>query len=512
MPNSLSHYISLARRWAWMVILGIILCGGATYAISMDIPPVYQASTILIINLGSSTSSYDNVNASLLAATSYAPLLTNPEVLKPILAQHPELTLQQLSAMITVKTQSNTSLIELDVDNSDPALAAELANEVGQSFAFYVQTHLFASYTKTQLLETVQVVPAAIPTDPIRPKPLMYAGIGSLVGLGLALSLIVIFEWMDDRLARLEEVQELLGIETLAVFPKLSRRQRKRKIEENPALAEKCRMLCASMNAAQAVKPFKLVLITSAQPGEGKSTVAANLAFFLAMTGKRVLLVDANLRHPTLDQHFQLNNNMGLSTTLLGITKSGDWNVGIQETDNPMLHVLTAGLPSPNPAELLQSSPANQLFDYLKKAEFDYIILDTCPLLPVADAQILASYIHATILVIDPSKTTRKALLQAKSTLGRTHRTILGAVINKSRWESEVYRDSRQYLNSIKRPKTKITIPTTPPLGVMTNTASAATIPVEEFDPLDQKIPPVDGLADPDITVALPRWKPSNEE
>lgn len=512
MQNSLSYYAMLARRWIWMVLLGIIICGGATYVISKQIPPVYQASAILIVNLESSTSAYDNFSASQLAATTYAPLLTNPEVLKLVLAQHPELTLTQLNNMVTVKVQPNSSLIELDVDNSDSELAAQLANEIAQSFAFYAETRLFALYTKTQPLATVEIVPAQTPVDPIRPKPLTYAGIGALVGLGLALSLIFIFEWMDDRLARSEAVQELLGMETLTVLPKLSRRQRKRKIEEIPVLAERFRMLCASLNAAQAVKPFKLVMITSALPGEGKSTVAANLASFLAMTGKHVLLVDANLRHPTLDQHFQLNNTMGLSTTLLGMWQQLKVGIDGQETDNPLLRVLTAGVPCPNPAELLQSSQASQLFDHLKKVPFDYIIFDTPPLLPVADAQILASHVQATVLVIDTSKTPRQALLHAKRILSRTHTTILGAVINKSRWWSEAYSDGRQYLSRMRQPGTKMTIPDTPRVDGMANTPIPATIPMDGLDAVSLTIPPANGVVDPDITIVLPRRQTPKEE
>jgi len=512
MPNTLSYYFTLARRWAWMVILGIILCGGATYVISKQIPPVYQATATLIINLESSTSAYDNVNASQLSATSYAPLLTNAEVLRPVLVQHPGLTLQQLSAMVTVKTLPNTSLIELDVDNGNPALAAQLANEISQSFAFYAQKYLFASYAKSQLLGTVVIVPAQTPIDPIRPKPLTNAGIGALVGLGLALSLIIIFEWMDDRLARPEEVQELLGTETLTILPKLSRRQRRRKIEETPVLAEKCRMLCASLNAAQAVSPFKLVMITSALPGEGKSTVAANLASFLAMTGKHVLLIDANLRHPTLDQHFQLNTNIGFSTTLLGAWEQLKAGVDGQETDNPMLRVLTAGASAPNPAELLLSSHANKLFEHLKKAAFDYIILDTCPLLPVADAQILASYVQATVLVIDASKTPREALLHAKRILSRIDAMMLGVVINKSRWWSKDFTDSRQYLSRRQQYKTKITTLHTPPIEGIPNTPLPVTVPVEEYDTLIPKTLPANSQVDLDNTVTLPRRKPPKEK
>jgi len=511
MQDTFSHYTRLAKRWAWLVILGIVLCGGATYVVSKHISPVYQASSILIINIEASPSAYDNVNASQLAATAYAPLLTNPEVLQPVLAQHPELTLQQLTALITFKVQSNSSLIELDVDNRDPALAAQLANEIGQSFAFYTQKHLFASYEKAQQLGTVQIVPAEIPTDPIRPKPLTYTGIGALVGLGLALSLIIIFEWLDDRPGRPEEVQELLGMDILTILPKLSPRQRRRKVEEVPDLAERCRMLCASLNAAQAVKPFKLVMITSALPGEGKSTVAANLAYFLAMSDKSVLLVDANLRHPTLDQHFQLDNRSGLSTTLISNGEQLKMGISGQQTDHPNLSVLTAGIPSPNPGELLQSSQARLLFDHLKKSAFDYIIFDTCPLLPVADAQILASYVQAIILVIDPSKTPGKALLQAKSILSRIHTPVFGAVINKSRWWSEAYHDSRQYFRSRNPFKPQITTPNTPPIGSRNDTTSA-TVPVEEFEALDPETPHTNNVADPDVTVTLPRWNPSNEE
>src|SRR5207244_885686 len=168
------------------------------------------------INITSSTSTLDNVSAGELLAPTYAQLLTSRQVLQPVVAQHPGLTLNQLSALVTAKPQPNTTLIELDVENSNPDMAMQLANEISQSFAYY---------SNAQLLGSVQISPAVRPSDPIKPKPLLYTEIGTLVGLGLALSLIVIFEWIDDRMARSEEVQELLGIETLTAIPKLSREQ-----------------------------------------------------------------------------------------------------------------------------------------------------------------------------------------------------------------------------------------------------------------------------------------------
>src|SRR5579864_4820675 len=130
MQGLLRRYIMLARRWAWLVVLGIVLCGGASFVVSAFLPTVYQASATLVISLKSADSAADNVSASEMAVLTYAQLLTNPAILAPVVAQHPGLTLQQLNAMISVNTQSNTQLIGLDVNGKDAQLATQLANEI----------------------------------------------------------------------------------------------------------------------------------------------------------------------------------------------------------------------------------------------------------------------------------------------------------------------------------------------------------------------------------------------
>src|SRR5947209_2273570 len=113
MKNPLNYYTVLAKRWAWMVILGIVLCSSASFGISKIAHPVYQASATLILNVGTSTSPYENFTVSVQAVPTYASLLTSPAVLDPVVEQHHGLTLDQLRQMITVKPQSNTQLIEL---------------------------------------------------------------------------------------------------------------------------------------------------------------------------------------------------------------------------------------------------------------------------------------------------------------------------------------------------------------------------------------------------------------
>lgn len=424
MQDLLRRYITLARRWAWLVVLGIVLCCIASYIVSTLLPPVYQASATLLISEKSADSAADNVSASELAVLTYAQLLTNPTVLEPVLAQHPGITLQQLSAMISVNTQSNTQLIELDVKNGDAQLAMQLGNEIGQSFE---------RYSQAQLPITVQIVPAQLPTTPISPRRLTNTVIGALVGLGLALTLIVIFEWIDDLPSSSEEVQELLDMEVLAVILQTSAHEflHSEKLEEIPALVEGCQMLCAFLEASQATEPLKLVMVTSALSSEGKSTIAALLASLLARGGKSILLVDANLRNPVLDQRFQIDNKCGFSNALQA-EGTPTQELYKQAPDIPTLYVLTAGAPYANPAELLQSPAVDQLFGHLSES-FDYIIFDTPPLLSIADAQLLALHMQAIILVIDESKTPRRALSRTRQVLRRIPVAIGGVAINKSR-------------------------------------------------------------------------------
>ncbi len=482
MKNPLSYYTLLAKRWAWVVILGIVICSGATYIVSKLEHPVYQASATLVVSLSTSPPTSGDTLASLQAVPTYAQLLTSPTVLGPVAARHRGLTIQQLNAMIMVKTQPNSLLIELDVENSDPQLAMQLANEVSLRFA---------QFSNAQLPATIQILPAQEPRVPIGPKVLQNTGIGALVGLGLALALIFLFEWIEDRLANPEEVQELLGTEILALIPQLSRKQLAKKAETIPAFAEGCRMLATSLNMTQKVRPFKLLMVTSALAGEGKSTVATNLASFLAMGGQRVLLVDANLGSPTLTRYFHFDNQPGLANTFMVTWSELEEKLYGQPTDIPNLHVLAAGVLTSSSTGLLQPPWVNHLFEHFTNAPFDYVILDTPPLLPVADTQVWASYAQAIVVVVDASKTPRKVLVRMKRALNRTGSMKAGAVINKSRWTD---RDElRGYVNGGQQKRADI--------------ATVMTIPhraIPMVKPPDT--PPLNGsVEDPDISLIVPR-------
>ncbi len=451
MQHSPGRYIALGRHWAWLILSGILICASVTFIATLFIAPTYVASSTVIINLKSSSSPYENLNASELAVPTYAQLLTSPQVLNPVVAQHPGMTLQQLIAMMAVKPQSNTELIELDVSNGNPQVATELTNQITQSFL---------QFTSTQFSDNVQVLPAVEPTQPSSPKPLLDTAIGALVGLGLSVALVIVFEWAEDRVVSIDEIHNSLKLDILAVLPQLSRSQKTKKTSEIPALQESYRILSARINLMQHAHPFKLLMVTSSVASEGKSTTTANLATFLAKSGKKVLLVEADLRLPTQSQHFQLEKRLGFASALMEPWSQLEMKLQGQATAIPGLQVLAAEVPLRNSSDLLQAPQVKFIFDYFQRVSYDYVIFDTPPLLPVADTQLLASYIQTAVLVVDASKASRKGLARAKEILQKTHTKTLGVVINKSPWANQTYgygygygygNGAGQYLSDIER-------------------------------------------------------------
>ncbi|HEY0754894.1 MAG TPA: P-loop NTPase [Ktedonobacteraceae bacterium] len=426
MGNLFRHYTLLIKRWLWMFVVCTILCSGATYLISSFIRPVYQASAYLIIDVGNSA--HPSISDSLQAVPTFAQLVTIPTVLAPVVAQHPGLSSQDLLTMLAVKPQTNTQIIELDLQATNSQLAADLANQISQSFAHYANANAPG---------TVRIIPASAPTFPAQPRPLQSAGIGALVGLILAMLLILLFEWIANRPGSVEQIQKLLDAEILSLLPRLSRKTRW-------AVVEKYRMLGASLDVVRASEPFKLVMVTSALAGEGKSTVASNLAIYQAQAGKRVLLVDLNIHHPALAREFHLPEQPGLTNVLAGNDNPLPIERYAQETVLPGLFVLLAGTQKMSSAELLRTLTSTQLFSQLKQASFDYIVFDAPPLLTIAETQVLAASIETLVLVVDGSHTPCKALIRMRQLLWRMQTAkVLGVVINQSCWHD--YSDSRPY-------------------------------------------------------------------
>ena len=203
---------------------------------------------------------------------------------------------------------------------------------------------------------------------------------------------------------------------------------------KNPA-AEAYRVIRTSVQFAQAGKELKSIAITSCTPNEGKSMTVANLAIVLTQAGKSVLIMDCDMRNPTVHKNFNLSNKVGLSSCISMGTAVAD---AVQETGIEGLDALTAGVIPPNPSELLGSERMQNILQRAKK-EYDYVLIDTPPVLPVTDSLVLGSMVDGLILVIDSGEVKVEMAREVKNQLVHAGANILGVVLNKVRSEHHGY-------------------------------------------------------------------------
>lgn len=203
-------------------------------------------------------------------------------------------------------------------------------------------------------------------------------------------------------------------------------------------VSESYRTLRSNLQLSEFGKNLKVIVITSSNPNEGKSEVSINLAACLAQQGKKVIIIDADMRKPTQHKLTELNNTEGLSTFLL--KKSGVNPINHLTINGVNLYVLTSGPIPPNPSEMLASSVMKQSLKAFEDL-YDYVIIDTPPLLAATDAQILASIADATLLVVDIKKSKRRQVTEAKRRLDHVGAKLLGVVMNKV----DLYKDTYYY-------------------------------------------------------------------
>ena len=200
-------------------------------------------------------------------------------------------------------------------------------------------------------------------------------------------------------------------------------------------VSEQFRTTRTNINFSKPDGELTTLLVTSSLPAEGKSTVSANLACLFAQEGKKVVLIDADMRKPTVHYTFHLTNTIGLSNVLTKKTTVMD---ALKETDIEKLKIITSGPIPPNPADLLSAVSMDDIIEELKK-EFDLILFDAPPVLSVTDAQILANKSEGTILVISAGSSDKNSVLKAKELLSASKAKIIGTVLNNYKLEKDHY-------------------------------------------------------------------------
>ena len=287
--------------------------------------------------------------------------------------------------------------------------------------------------TASRYIDTITVsAPAELPRYPISPRTLQDALLGLGVGIMLALGVVVLIEYLDDSLKTSEDVTRVLQLSTLGSvvrFPKSSQSPLVTMDAPRAPYAEAYRNLRTNLQFSLMVDSAAAVVFSSAEPGEGKSTTVANLAVVMAQMGKRVVLVDTDLRRPTLHQIFRVPPEPGLTDLFLN---GSPMDHVIRETGVPGLHLIPCGKLPPNPAELLASPWMDQFILALKK-KYDILLFDSPPILPVTDAVLLASKTKHLLWVILAGKTRTDTLRRAQEALAQVDAKIVGIVLNRIR-------------------------------------------------------------------------------
>jgi len=280
----------------------------------------------------------------------------------------------------------------------------------------------------------ISVLETASPADkPSKPQKAKYMAISLLLGIIFAGGLAFVRDKMDKRLRSMEEISAALELPALGVVPSMSRREglairgKKVYLDSRSVWAETYRSMRTAVLFSDSKAKSRTILVTSPEAGDGKTTVVSNLAIAMAQAGQKTLVLEADFRKPMQSKIFGVNHdNKGLSSVLVG---ADELEEVIKTTCISGLDLLTCGPDVANPSETLHSESFTKLVKLLAK-QYDRIIVDSPPVLPVTDAQILASICQITILVLRAEKSTRKASQQARDVLLRVGARVLGVVVN----------------------------------------------------------------------------------
>lgn len=275
---------------------------------------------------------------------------------------------------------------------------------------------------------------ASVPTDPVSPDHVRNGLLGALIGILFGVGLAFLRERLDDRFKGRPDVERAIESPVLATVPRFSAGGRRGATElptatdpRGPA-SEAYRNLRTGLQFLAQQRSAKSFLITSPSAHEGKTSTVANLGIALSQTGRRTVLVSADLRRPQIEKVFGAESDVGLSSWLLGDVDTLE-QIVFEHPDLPFLSLLPAGPIPSNPAELLTSPRIGELITLLERA-FDMVIFDSPPVLPVADSVILASHVDGVVLIFDAASTRRSAAIHAKEQIERVGGHVVGCVLN----------------------------------------------------------------------------------
>lgn len=438
----LQDYIAVLRkRWVSVALITLLATAFAV-GVTLTLTPQYEARAQVYVSVRTGGDTSDLVQGSSFTqrqVKSYADLVTSPRVLQPVID---DLGLQTSAADLALAVSANavldTALLNITVTHVDPETASSIANGVADSLA----TEVIALEKPDGEPSPVQVSTtreAIAPTAPASPSLPLNAALGLVLGLMAGLGFAVLRHVLDTKVrtdADIAQVTDASVIGTIAYDNDAPEHPLIVQTDPHSLRAEAFRRLRTNLQFLDVEDRSNVTVITSSVPGEGKTTTSINLAATVADAGQRVLLIDADMRRPSVAKYMGIEGHVGLTTVLIGRATMEDV---VQPFGAGSLDVLAAGQTPPNPSELLGSGAMGELLERASAA-YDVVIIDTPPLLPVTDATILARRTGGAIVVVGAERIQRAQLAESLSSLETAGARALGVVLNRAkRTKSDSY-------------------------------------------------------------------------
>ncbi|MDP1795158.1 MAG: polysaccharide biosynthesis tyrosine autokinase [Acidimicrobiales bacterium] len=425
----LQALVSLFRRRWWIVAVALVIGVAAGALKTASTTKVYRATARLYVNVPNAAGIREQAEGVQLTTqflATYAKVVGSQKttgIVSDALGR--QLSPGEIRRAVSAATVPQTLLLEVRASHRDAMLAAELANQTALAMTTVID-ELGANPTGSGVKATI-IDRAGVPGRPITPQPRKDLTVGILLGLAMGAAVALGADALDKTIRTPQVASEIFGAPYLASVPRQRRlaAQPLSAVSAGSSMGESYRVLRTAVRFRDTAHPIKTVLITSAAAGDGKSTIASNLAIAMAQDGARVILIDADLRRTRLAAIFDLPVGKGLSNVLLGKVKLKDalipWSRG--------LRILEVGTPGLNPSEALGSQA---MVDVLNEAKSmaDIVIIDAPPVLPVTDPTVLAALVDATIVVCRWGRTTLHAADATRQTLDNVGANVIGVVIN----------------------------------------------------------------------------------
>lgn len=429
---SFQEFLTILRK-RWMTVLVATVLGlGIAAAFTFAATPTYQARASVYFSLPFAKTASDlsqGSNYTQSQMQSYATLATMPAVLEPVISKlRLAVTPGQLADSLSATVQPDTVLIEIQASDPGPQSAADIANAVAIELGAVVKQLSPKGDDGRPAVDTSTVATAATPSAPASPSVRRNLAAGFVAGMFLGVLIAVLLEMLDTTLRSSQMLRVVGQVPVLGVIgldPEAKRNPLIIHGQTHSVRAEAFRQLRTNLQFIDVEHPVSVLVVTSATADEGKSTTAINLALAIAESGRRVLLIEADLRRPAAAAYLDVEGSVGLTDVLAGHISI---DRALQPWGQGMLTALPSGTLPPNPSELLGSDSMVELM-VLLRSRFDMVILDTPPVLPVTDPAVAASLADGVILVVKAGRTKRHQVVSALQALKAVDARILGTVL-----------------------------------------------------------------------------------